>query len=73
MTALDEKITGAVMVPLSGLLAVLFVGWRMNGDILNIELQGTSAGARKLLLFLVRIVAPVFVAVVLVAQILASY
>lgn len=73
MTVLDEKITGAIMVPLCGLLVVLFVGWGIDKKILDAQLATTAVAARLVLLFFVRYIAPAFVAMVLAAQIVDAF
>ena len=65
LDAFDKNVTGALMLPLCGLLAVLYVGWKMDRAILDEELAGTSEFAKKLLLVLVKFVAPISVAAVL--------
>ncbi|MEP6342270.1 MAG: sodium-dependent transporter [Maricaulaceae bacterium] len=65
LDAFDKNITGALMLPLCGLLAVLYVGWNMDKKILDQELEGISDFWKKLLLALVKFVAPACVAVVL--------
>ncbi len=68
-----DGFTGTVMLPLSGLLLVLFVGWRLNRTILSGEMHGVSPGLAKGLLFLVRYVAPVCVALILVLGLIEKY
>lgn len=63
---IDAKLTGAVMLPLTGLLTVLFVGHRMKPALVAAEMDGISLGLAKLLMVFVRIVAPILVFVVLV-------
>ena len=68
-----DGFTGTVMLPLSGLLLVLFVGWRLNRTLLNDEMHGVSPGLAKGLLFLVRFVSPVCVAIILILGLLEKY
>jgi len=68
-----DKFTGSVMLPLAGLLTVIFVGWRLDKTILTSELNGAGKSLGYLLLFLARWVAPIFVAVVLVFSIYTKY
>ncbi len=68
-----DSTTGTIMLPLSGLMVVLFVGWRLKKSILAEELAGTSPFLRGLLMFLVRFVAPIFVSVILVSGIAEKY
>ena len=61
---IDTGLTGPIMLPLGGLLVVLFVGWRMKRELV-VEQIG-STGLANLLFFLVRFVAPFAVFIVLV-------
>ena len=70
MDIIDGKITGAVMLPLTGLLTVLFVGWKMDKSMVDEQMAGVSEGFRNALFFLVKFVAPIFVFIVLVAGII---
>lgn len=73
MDLLDVKITGAVMVPLCGLLSVLFVGHQLKSTIVQQQLSGVSDTTLRCLLFLVRYFAPVAVTAVLVAQLIQAF
>ncbi len=73
MGVLDGKITGAIMLPLAGLLTVLFVGWKMEKSMVDEQMAGTAPWLRSGLFLLVRYVAPVFVFVVLVLGIDHTY
>ena len=73
MDLLDKKITSTVMLPLTGLLTVLFVGWRMKKSMVDEEMAGVSEGTRKLLFFFIRFVAPVFVAIVFLVGIYDTF
>ncbi|VAV96646.1 Sodium-dependent transporter, SNF family [hydrothermal vent metagenome] len=73
MGVLDGKLTGAIMLPLTGLLTVLFVGWKMKKSMVDEEMAGASPLLRSTLFALVRYVAPVFVFVVLVLGIDNTY
>lgn len=73
MHLLDVKLTGAILVPLSGLIAVLFVGWKVSAPLLDEQLAGVGRGVKATLLFLVRFVAPVSVAIVLAAQVAQAF
>ena len=65
-TFLDTT-AGTFMLPVSGIMVVLFVGWRLKKAILAKELEGTSPAIIALLLFLVRYVAPVAVLIILLS------
>ncbi|MCF6220226.1 MAG: sodium-dependent transporter [Robiginitomaculum sp.] len=73
MDVIDGELTGAVMLPLTGLLTILFVGWRMKKAMVNEQMHGVSPGLRKLMIVLVRFVAPFFVGIVLLAGIWDKY
>ncbi len=66
--ALDaiDGFTGQWMLPLAGLLIVIFVGWRLDRAIINEQFEGSEA-LGKVLLMLTKFVAPVFVALVLLS------
>ncbi|WP_298911848.1 sodium-dependent transporter [uncultured Algimonas sp.] len=72
--ALDaiDTFTGQVMLPLAGLLIVIFVGWRLDKAIIAEEFAG-SEGLGNVLIVLTRFVAPLFVFIVLVSSIYTSY
>lgn len=73
MDVLDGELTGAIMLPLTGLLTILFVGWRMKKSMVAEQMHGVSAGLQKTLLFFVRFVAPIFVTIVLLVGIFDKY
>ncbi len=68
-----DTLTGTVMLPISGLMVVLFVGWRMKKALVNDEMGGVSPALQNLLMFLVRFVAPIFVTIILIAGVLEKY
>lgn len=68
-----DKVTGTIMLPLSGLLLVLFVGWRLKKSVLAGELHGVSESFANFLMILVRFVAPIFVASVLIFGFLEKF
>jgi len=68
---LDGGLTGPIMLPLCGLLVVLFVGWGMTRELV-IEQIGDTALANGLF-FLVRFVAPFAVFIVLVWSTYSKY
>lgn len=72
--ALDaiDTFTGQVMLPLAGLLIVLFVGWRLDKSIIATEFADSKV-LGNVLLFLTRFVAPIFVAVVFVSSVYGAY
>ncbi|MEL6687759.1 MAG: sodium-dependent transporter [Pseudomonadota bacterium] len=72
--ALDaiDTFTGQVMLPLAGLLIVIFVGWRLDKAIIAEEFAG-SESLGNVLLLLTRFIAPIFVAIVLVSSVYGAY
>ncbi len=66
MDFLDGGLAGPILAPLSALLIVLFTGWRLNKAILAEELSGPGESLGKFILFFVRFIAPLFMAIVLV-------
>ncbi|PHR60463.1 MAG: sodium-dependent transporter [Robiginitomaculum sp.] len=73
MDILDGRITGSILLPLTGLLTVLFVGWRMKRAMVTEEMHGISPVLANFLFFLVRYVAPIFVFIVLVLGVDHTY
>ena len=73
--ALDaiDGFTGNVMLPLAGLLIVLFVGWRLDKAILRDEMAGANPALVSALVFLTRFIAPIFVGIILVWSIFDNY
>jgi NSS family neurotransmitter:Na+ symporter len=73
--ALDaiDGFTGKVMLPLAGLIIVIFVGWRLNKVIINGELREDDAKLGKAILFLTRWIAPIFVGLVLIVSVYDQY
>ncbi len=62
---LDKKVTGAVLLPLTGLLTVIFVGWKMKRSLVDKELGDIPTGLEKVIYFLIRFVAPIAIFLVL--------
>mgnify|MGYP000176885277 CR=1 FL=1 len=58
--------SGKILMPLSGLLGALFVGWRMDRVLRETELAGAPAAVRHTLLFLIRFLAPLGVSAILI-------
>ena len=70
-----DLVTSHYIMPLGGLLIVLFVGWRMKrADTLNeLTNEGTlRSGIRKAILFIIRYLAPVAIAVIFVSQLIGN-
>lgn len=66
-----DHVTALYMMPIGGLLIVLFVGWKMKrGDVMD-ELtshQTLRPGLRKGIFFIIRYIAPVAIAVIFISQ-----
>jgi NSS family neurotransmitter:Na+ symporter len=70
-----DLVTSHYIMPLGGLLIVLFVGWRMKrADTLNeLTNEGTlRSGIRKAILFIIRYLAPVVIAVIFISQLIGK-
>jgi NSS family neurotransmitter:Na+ symporter len=70
MDFVDAQLTASYLLPFAALLAVLFVGWRLDKTILEDQLSDADRKLGNLLLVLVRYVAPVMISVILIAGIL---
>ena len=70
---LDVDLTATIMLPLSALIIVLFVGWRLNKAILDDQLGEDDKALGKLLLVMVKYVAPIMIATILFAGISDRY
>jgi len=64
-----DFLTSNVMLPLSGLLIALFVGFVMKDQFVNDEMQGTSPWVMQCWRFVLRYLAPVAIAAVFVTGI----
>ena len=63
---IDTGLAGPILAPLSGLLVVLFTGWRLKKSILTEELAGEGEALGRFILIFVRYVAPVFMGLILI-------
>lgn len=61
-----DSISGKIMLPLSALIAVLFVGWRMTKEIRDQEIEGLPAPVMGVLYVLIRFIAPAAIAIILI-------
>jgi len=64
-----DFLTSNVMLPLSGLLIALFVGFVMKDQFVDDEMQGTSPWVMRCWRFVLRYLAPVAIAAVFVTGI----
>ncbi|MEP7246196.1 MAG: sodium-dependent transporter [Gammaproteobacteria bacterium] len=62
-----DFISSNVLLPIGALLTCVLIGWHLPRDLCESELPEESAGARRLVRFLVRYLCPLAIAVVLVA------
>lgn len=68
-----DILTSNILLPLGGVLIAIFAGWKMHQDHTSKELAIKSAFGYKLWLFLIKFVAPTFVAIVLLSLIFDTY
>ena len=61
-----DFLTANIMLPISGLMIALFVGYVMNKQMVEAQLDGTSSTVSTLWFFTVRYIAPVAIAAVFV-------
>ena len=69
-----DHVTALYLMPIGGLLIVLFVGWRMKkADVMDELTNGgrLKAGLRRAICFIIRWICPVAIAVIFVSQLLA--
>jgi NSS family neurotransmitter:Na+ symporter len=59
-----DFLTANIMLPISGLLITLFVGYVLKKDVINVEMEGTSPQLLALWQMTIRYIAPVAIAVV---------
>lgn len=64
-----DTVSGTFLMPLSGLLGTLFVGWRMNRALREAELAGISPALKAVLVALIHYLAPLGVAAILISGI----
>ncbi|MFK7956667.1 MAG: sodium-dependent transporter [Lysobacterales bacterium] len=70
---LDQGLTAPIMLPLSALLIVLFVGWRLKRAILEDQLDDEDKALAGFLMWMVRFVAPVMTTIILVYSVFDRY
>lgn len=70
MDFVDAKLTASYLLPFAALVAVLFVGWRLDRTILEGELSDADRKLGHILLALVRYVAPIMISVIFIAGII---
>ena len=73
MDFIDTRLTGPIMLPLSGLIVIVFVGLRLKRTIIEQELSKADLKLANFLLFFVRYVAPILVGAVLISGIFDKY
>ncbi len=70
---LDVDVTATITLPLSALLIVLFVGWRLDKVILDGQLGDDDKALGRFLAMMIRFVAPAMIATILFAGIASRY
>ena len=70
---IDTGLAGPILAPLSGLLVVLFTGWRLNKAILAEELAGPGQKLGEFIFVFVRYIAPVFMGYILIGGVWDKY
>ncbi len=70
---LDGGLTAPILLPLSALLVVLFVGWRLDKNIVDAELSDNDRKLGKFLLLMIRYLAPLMITIILIAGIQQKY
>lgn len=70
---LDTGLTAPILLPLSALFVVLFVGWRLDKTIIAAELSESDRKLGGFLLFMIRYVAPLMIAIILLSGIQGKY
>jgi NSS family neurotransmitter:Na+ symporter len=70
---LDGGLTAPILLPFSALLVVLFVGWRLDQSIIDAELSDSDRRLGKFLLLMIRYLAPLMIAIILIAGIEQKY
>ncbi|MEM7358345.1 MAG: sodium-dependent transporter [Pseudomonadota bacterium] len=70
---LDGGLTAPILLPVSALMVVLFVGWRLDRAIIEAEFTDEDRKLGNFLLLLVRYVAPVMIALILFAGVRDKY
>ena len=73
MDLLDTHITATILLPFSALIIVLFIGWRLDQAIIDGQMDDDDRALGNVLLFLIRYVAPVMIAVILIMGIKDKY
>ncbi|MEM7083272.1 MAG: sodium-dependent transporter [Pseudomonadota bacterium] len=70
---IDTGLTAPIMLPLSALIIVVFVGWRLDNAILNDQLDERDRALGGFLLVLVKYLAPISIATIMIYGIIDKY
>lgn len=70
---LDGGLTATITLPLSALILVLFVGWRLDKKIIDAELSDADRKLGAVLLVLIRYIAPLMISIIFIAGIRDKY
>ena len=73
MDFLDSGVTAPILLPLSSLLVVMFVGWRLDNSILDRELGYSKKMWIKILVIFLKYIAPFSIIVILLASVMERY
>jgi len=73
MDFLDSGITAPILLPLSSLLVVLFVGWRLGKTIQDNELGDADKTWIKILMLFLKYIAPFSIIIILLASVADRY
>lgn len=73
MDFLDGGFTAPILLPLSALIVVIFVGWRLDRKLVEGELGDESRGLANFLLLMIRYVAPIMITIIMISGITDKY
>lgn len=73
MDFLDTGLTAPILLPLSALIIVLFVGWRLDKAILDDQLDEKDRKLADFLLMLLKYPVPVMIAIIMIYGIVEKY
>ena len=67
--ALVDYFTANLMMPIGAILIAIFVGWRIQPQVLADELSFISPAVRTIWLWLIRVVAPVAILAIMIGSV----
>jgi neurotransmitter:Na+ symporter, NSS family len=68
-----DKVSGNILLPLGGLLIALFTGWVVSRQLMRNELDQASSGFFSFWLFTIRYLAPLAVALIIIAGLMSMF